>query len=513
MKIKIMKMQLELKNEAETKQFAEDLALCLQCGDMVALCGDLGTGKSVLARALIRALADNAELEIPSPTFTLMQIYEEARIPAAHADIYRLSAAEELDELGFQEFLQNGIILVEWADKFPSLLEQAQFYLHLRETGQQSRILTIKTAEEAGLRLRHSLAVRSFLQKHGRGHAARRFLQGDASPRAYEKLLLPKNIGAENTEAASAERSKIEILMDAPPIEIHDKNRAAYLEKAHLATHNRQFVAIDTLLCRSGFKAPQIYAKNTEETLLILEDLGTESLLHKKNKTPIEKRYIACGAFLAEFHQTDWIKSAQKQHCHVPQYDEIALQTEADLFADWYLPHKTGKPAANSWRENFRRLWQPLFAELQQGSQTLVLRDFHSPNILWQSKGAAKKRIGLIDFQDAVLGSPAYDLVSLAQDARVTISPSLEEQIIRAYKTMRQKHKTPFDAQIFDTHYAILGAQRACKILGVFIRLNHQDAKAHYMRHLPRIENYLRHNLNAAVLQPLRQFFAESKLL
>lgn len=495
-------MKIELQEESATRIFAEDLALCLQKGDMLTLSGDLGAGKSTLARALIRALADSDGLEVPSPSFALLQIYEETRLPLAHADIYRIEAAAEIEELGLADLLAAGIVLIEWPEKAPALLEKAQFRLHLQESGANSRLLTITAAPEAEQRLRRSLAIRAFLRQNGRGAAKRRYLQGDASPRFYEKLFYNGQDG----------RHKTEILMDAPVREIDDSSRAAYIKQAHLATHNRQFVAIDRLLCRNGFKAPQIYAENAQQTLLILEDLGAEGLSNTEDQ-PNAKRYLACSEFLAKFHQTDWIKAAKQQNCFLPVYDEAALQAEADLLLDWYLPYKTGRQASIAWRAEYHRLWQPLFASLLQNEQNLVLRDFHSPNILWQNGEEGVRRIGLIDFQDAVWGPEAYDLVSLAQDARLTIAPELEKLIIEAYQTARTAFAAPFNAEKSKETYAILGAQRAAKILGVFVRLDRRDGKAFYMHHLPRMADYLQRNLQAPLLKPIKDFFDESGLI
>lgn len=492
-------MDIKLENEQATRIFAEDLALCLQKGDLLALSGDLGAGKTFLARALIRALADDDTLEAPSPTFTLLQIYEETRIPLAHADIYRIEAAEEAEELGLDEFLETGIVLLEWPEKAPAWGDKARFRLHLRQTGETERQLTITAAAEAEDRLRQSLAARAFLRRHGRASVRRRFLQGDASPRSYE-ILRPDGGG------------KTEILMLAPAREITDKNRAAYVKKAHLAADNRPFIAVCRLLRAEGYKAPQIYAENAAQTLLILEDLGREGLTDAENK-PIAKRYLAAAEFLAKFHQTDWRQAAAAQNCPLPLYDETALQTEADLLAEWYFPHKTGKTAMAAWRAQYRHLWQKLFAKLPAGGQILALRDFHSPNILWQKAEQGVKRIGLIDFQDAALGSPAYDLVSLAQDARITIAPLLEQQIKEAYFTASKAFAAALDAEKTAAAYAVLGAQRAAKILGVFVRLSRQDGKAAYLRHLPRIEAYLQRNLQAEALRPLRLFLRESGVI
>jgi len=485
-------MELYLANEAETQQFAEDFALCLKTGDVATLSGDLGAGKTTLARAVIRALANNAELPVPSPTFTLAQIYEETRIPLTHADLYRLAEPEELEELGLEEFHQSGIVLAEWPEKAPEILAAADFRLTLRETKDGGRKLEIEAAPEARARLEHSLAVRRFLAEHGRGEAKRRYLQGDASPRSYEKLTLPNG--------------KTEILMDAPETETLDASRAAYIKAARLATENRRFTAIAALLNHEGFKAPALYAQNKAETLFILEDLGSEGIKDAEGQ-PMRGRYIAAAEFLAAFHQCDWAKAAQEQNCPLPLYDIAAYNAEADLLPDWYFPYKTGRAADAAVKSSWRALWTDLIALAAEGEQVLVLRDFHSPNILWQAHETGARRIGLIDFQDAALGAPAYDLVSLGQDARLDISPALEQTVKEAYCTARSVMGTNFDRAKTMRSYAILGAQRAAKILGIFVRLKLRDGKADYLRHLPRIEGYLRRNLAAEpALAPLAEF-------
>lgn len=506
-------MKIKLENEQATEQFAEDLSLCLRAGDLLALSGDLGAGKSTLARALIRALADDAALEVPSPTFTLVQLYEETRFAVAHADIYRLQDPAELEELGLEEARQNGIAVVEWAEKAPHLLENAQFHLYLSEEADGSRILAIRAAAEAQARLKHSLGIRAFLRENGRGSAKRRYLQGDASPRRYEKLYLsaPESAAASAAEGSAAPH-KTEILMDAPLLEIQDESRADYIRRARLAAHNRQFTACAALLQAQGFQAPQIYAENTAETLFLLEDLGSEGIADAKGSLN-PQRAQAAAEFLAVFHQTDWPQAAHKSGFNLPLYDTQALQAEADLFAEWYVPYKTGAPAGTAWLSRWRELWAPLFAELAAGERCLALRDFHSPNILWQPHRHGVKRIGLIDFQDAALGSPAYDLVSLTQDARLDVSPLLEQKLKADYFTARAALEKPFDPAECEAAYAILGAQRACKILGVFVRLAKRDGKSRYMHHLPRIAEYLRRNLDFAGLMDMRAFLAASGAL
>ncbi|MGB5842112.1 MAG: tRNA (adenosine(37)-N6)-threonylcarbamoyltransferase complex ATPase subunit type 1 TsaE, partial [Brucella anthropi] len=129
-----------LPDEAATQRFGEDFALALQKGDLVTLSGDLGAGKSSLARAINRAIADDEGLDVPSPTFTLVQSYETLRIPVAHADLYRISHGEELDELGLPEFLEDGVVLAEWPEQGDSFLPEPSFAVTLSHEGAGRRI-------------------------------------------------------------------------------------------------------------------------------------------------------------------------------------------------------------------------------------------------------------------------------------------------------------------------------------------------------------------------------------
>jgi aminoglycoside/choline kinase family phosphotransferase len=138
-----------------------------------------------------------------------------------------------------------------------------------------------------------------------------------------------------------------------------------------------------------------------------------------------------------------------------------------------------------------------------------VLRDYHSPNLIWLPDREGLQKVGIIDFQDCVQGHPAYDLVSLLQDARVDVPDELELKLLTHY-TRQRRHDTPeFDMSAFAMSYAILGAQRATKILGIFARLDRRDGKPQYLAHLPRVERYLAKDLAHPDLAALRAWYAE----
>ena len=136
-----------------------------------------------------------------------------------------------------------------------------------------------------------------------------------------------------------------------------------------------------------------------------------------------------------------------------------------------------------------------------------MLRDFHSPNLLWLPNRRGAARIGLLDFQDAVMGSPAYDVASLLQDARVDVPEEMEIELLTRYLRARQAADPSFDPEQFAQFYATLAAQRASKILGIFARLEKRDGKPQYLRHMPRVWGYLRRALAHPALAQLQSWY------
>ncbi|CAM5532018.1 tRNA threonylcarbamoyl adenosine modification protein YjeE [Aquamicrobium terrae] len=488
-----------LPDEAATARLGEDLAMALRPGDVLALSGDLGAGKSTLARALIRALADDAALEVPSPTFTLVQSYE-GRLPVHHFDLYRLSSPHELDELGFDEMLADGAALVEWPERAADLMPPGTVTLELVHQG-AGRLARLSGAGEAFARMARSLSLRDFLETAGWGHARRRHLTGDASARAYETVSLD----------GAADR----IAMNAPPLVLGPPVRdgKAYAEIAHTARSVAAFVAVDRAMKAGGVSVPEIYAQDLDQGFLLMEHLGKEGFLI--DGKPVAERYVAAAELLAMMHGQEWawrLEAAPGLFHEVPPFDPDAMEVEVDLLLDWYVPAVTGAPAGEELRAGYHREWRALFARLEGGETTLMQRDFHSPNIIWRGQRSGFDRLGIIDFQDALVGPPAYDVASLAFDARVTVPPAIEQATAEAYIAARHA-AGPFDEQSFREAYAIMAAQRNSKILGIFVRLDRRDGKPGYLKHLPRIRDYLRRALAHPSLAGLRALYEAHGLL
>ncbi|OPB35442.1 tRNA (adenosine(37)-N6)-threonylcarbamoyltransferase complex ATPase subunit type 1 TsaE [Bartonella taylorii] len=487
-----------LENEEATKLFAQDLALALKLGDIVTLQGDLGTGKSTIARTIIHTLANDSTLDVPSPTFTLAQSYQLPQFDVLHVDLYRLSMEEEIYELGLHEEREQSIFLIEWPEKGADILGPATFAITLQHEGSGRRVI-LKSVQHSIERLQRSFAIRTFLKTHNRDHVHRRFLAGDASARTYELL---------------DDGNYQEVLMNAPTMQMEQNTDLSYIIMAHLAKDIRQFIGINQLILDNGFSAPHIFVEDFEKGLLILEDFGREGILDQTGN-PLEERYIACSELLATFHQKSW--PSEKQFAtfslQIPSYDCQALQAELSLLLDWYLPFQTQKTLDQEQREAFFACWQPYLVSLTKGENTFVMRDYHSPNILWRAHKEGFSRIGLIDFQDGLIGPTAYDLVSLAQDARLFIPPTLEAKILDAYCHARHQAQRPFNEDELRKLYAFAGAQRASKVLGIFVRLHERDAKSSYLKYLPHAQDYLARNLSHPMLAPLQSFYQKLGLL
>ena len=494
-----MPLDLFLADEAATIRFGEDMALALKRGDYLALSGDLGAGKSTFSRALIRAIADDAFLDVPSPTFTLVQSYD-IRIPVAHFDLYRIADAAEIDELGFDEALSDGICLVEWPEKGFGALPVDGVTLTFTHEGDGRRVVIDGPAPVLS-RIRRSLATRAFLDDAGYPNATRRHLTGDASVRAYEHVY------------AGDQRF---VLMDAPrhmPGPILAKGKY-YQQIAHIAEDVKPFVAIGEHLIARGLRAPAVYEADIEQGILLIEDLGSEGVLDEDG-APIAERYRESAACLAHMHGQPFARNLPVRNGlvhHVPDFDRDAMQIEVSLLTDWYLPWKRGTPASEDERRAYVAIWDRLIDSLSVAEHNLLLRDFHSPNIIWRPEATGTDRVGIIDFQDAMIGPSAYDVASLVQDARVDMPEDVAESVLAHYLTLREKH-AGFDRVRFLRDWHVMAAQRNCKLIGLWVRLMQRDGKPAYMRHMPRTFRNLNRALSHPDLAPLRDWCEKAGIL
>jgi hypothetical protein len=293
----------------------------------------------------------------------------------------------------------------------------------------------------------------------------------------------------------------------APP-----DDRARDPRTAHRARDVRAFVAVDAALRAADLSAPEIYDADLAQGLILMEDLGSEGVL--RDGAPIPERYRVAVEVLAAIHAkprpTELPLPDGGKHV-LPPYRGDAFAAELELFLDWYMPHVTGKQLGVTDRAEFDAAWTPLFDRLERSDQSWVLLDVHSPNLLWLPEREGVRRIGLLDFQDMLIGPSAYDVASLAEDARATVPTPLEDDLVRHYAELRKEADPRFDGEVFRENYAILTAQRATKILGVFARLADHLGKPQYLQHIPRLREYLARALRHPVLSRLALWY-ESRL-
>ena len=308
--------------------------------------------------------------------------------------------------------------------------------------------------------------IAAFLARNGWRGAERRHLTGDASFRSYERVF--------------ADRRRA-VLMDAPP-EHEDV---------------RPFVAIARYLLARGYSAPAVLAADEAAGLLLLEDLGddlyTRVLDAGGDEAPL---YAAAVDLLVDLHRE------LPRGLDVPPYDDARLHREVDLLVDWFLPEITGGPAPKAVRAAFTAAWGEVFPLVRAAPEALVLFDYHAPNLMWLPQRRGLARVGLLDFQDAVIGPAAYDLVSLLEDARRDVAEATAAAMIERYLAARPE----IDRDAFAVAYAVLGAQRNVRIVGTFTRLWRCDGKAHYLEHLPRVWRYIAHDLAHPALAPGRRW-------
>lgn len=309
---------------------------------------------------------------------------------------------------------------------------------------------------------------REFLQRHGWGNAEIKPLASDASFRRYYRLR---------------DDDRRALLMDAPPgkEDIH-----AYVT---LARH----------LLGMGLSAPKILALDELAGLAVIEDFGedTYTRLLDGGADPVELYELAIDVLVA-LHSRD-----DATRVDVPSYDQARLLDEAALLVDWYLPAMTGVATSAVVRQAYLDAWQSVFEATPSASATLVLRDYHVDNLMILEGRSGVARAGLLDFQDAVIGFAAYDLVSLLEDARRDVPDDLA-------RAMRERYRAALPglaAETLGPWYSILGAQRHAKVAGIFVRLCVRDGKAVYLPHIPRVMRLLARCLAVPELAPVKAWF------
>ncbi|UOM35942.1 tRNA (adenosine(37)-N6)-threonylcarbamoyltransferase complex ATPase subunit type 1 TsaE [Acuticoccus sp. I52.16.1] len=448
-----------------------EIAATLRRGDRVALVGDLGAGKSTLARATLRSLAGDPAFEVPSPTFTIVQDYPELTPPVRHVDLYRVGEGD-LAELGLGE--GDAAELIEWPREPLPVTVAIAF-----AADPNARDVTITAPSAWAARLARQRAATAFLARAGWGEARRQPLKTDASTRGYARVT------------GSATRA---VLMDSP---VFTPGPGSYPVRARLADGNLgAFLAMGAALRGAGLVAPTAIAVDMTDGFLLMEDFGDDKIAGPDGIYP--ERYAVAAAALAAFHEAPpELPLAGPPPYRPPMFDADLSAIEVALFPEWYQRAPLDP--------EYAAMWRAVIEALPRDDDRLALRDFHSPNLMWLSGEEGISRIGFLDYQDAMIAPSAYDMVSLAQDARVDVPDDVEADLVACYLAARPS----VDPAQFRRAYHVLGAQRATRVLGVFRRLNDRDGKPQYLAHLPRVRRALAKNLTAEPsLAPLAAWFA-----
>ena len=341
-----------------------------------------------------------------------------------------------------------------------------------------------------------------FITGAGWDSAAIESFPGDASSRCYFRLTRGDDVA---------------VLMDAPrgaetPAEpegatFAEREAMGYNALARLAgPEPAAFTCIANELVIRGFSAPKILAADLEAGFLLLEDFGQNVYAkaiaeNPELEAPLYKAAVQC---LAEIYRSSFLSqmSYKSSIWRVRDYDETALLTETHLFLDWYAIDK-GAKISDQGKAEWNDIWQTLFEALNAHAPGLALRDFHAENLFWLPERESVARVGLIDFQDGLFVHPAYDLVSFVEDARRDVSHDLVDPLISQF--CDQAKLT--DEAAFRRAYAVLGAQRNAKIMGIFVRLAERDGKPSYRDLIPRVHAHFVKNLRGSEFRALLDWF------
>ncbi len=308
-------------------------------------------------------------------------------------------------------------------------------------------------------------AIAAFLDGCGWATAAREPLAGDASFRRYERLR---------------RRAETAVLMDAPPGRMDV----------------RPFLDVAAILQGWGYSAPNVLAADPASGLVLLEDLGDDSFT----------LVVARGGDEADLyrHAVDLLVDLHRRPAppNLPAYDIDFLLREVALVIDWYLPALTGLPVAEAVRADYLGRWRDALGPVGRLPSVFTFRDYMADNLIWLPARDGLRRVGLLDFQDAVIGCPAYDLASLLEDVRRDLPRELAESLLRRYVD-----RAGVETVALREAYAVLTAQRNAKIVGLFTRLWKRDGKPRYQDYLPRAWQLLTIELDHPKLGPVAAWF------
>jgi aminoglycoside/choline kinase family phosphotransferase len=346
-------------------------------------------------------------------------------------------------------------------------------------------------------------AKRAFLKSAGWGSAELAPLAGDASTRSYTRLKMNGHSAMLMDQPQQAEAPT------APANATPEERRAlGYNAIARLAGADcGRFVAVSNYLRDKGLSAPEIYAADLRNGFAIIEDLGDTLYADVVPAGANEKElYEVAAQALAKLHASEAPKLLPPDK-PLHAYDDTALIAETDLLPEWFMPVALGRKPTDEETAEHRALWHEALAGVLGASRVFVHRDYHAQNLMWLPQRSGIARVGVIDFQDAVSGTHAYDLVSLVEDARRDVPQAIAESTTTHYLGRMREQGTPHDTDAFRAQMAVMAAQRNAKIAGIFARLHKRDGKPRYLGYLPRVWGYLNRDLENPALRGLKRWY------
>lgn len=310
-----------------------------------------------------------------------------------------------------------------------------------------------------------------FIKKHVNCDFSLEILPNDASFRVYERIITPE---------------KTFMLMDSS------------LDGESI----QPFIKVGSFLLEHDYSAPKIIAYDQQNGLVLLEDLGKDTYTNRlRNNSDFATEYEMyknAVDVLINLHQLD-------NDVDLKVFNNEILLDEALLLVDYYLKILHGHALSQTLRNEYIEAWNKVLNCISYRDSCVVLRDYHVDNLIWMEDRVGMKRVGLLDFQDAVIGSYAYDIVSLLEDARRDVP----EDVVSKINSYYLNNMPEIDNKKFLSDYVIFGVQRSCKIIGIFARKVLRDNDSRYLQHLPRTWSYVKKHINNPLLEPLKQWFSK----
>lgn len=322
--------------------------------------------------------------------------------------------------------------------------------------------------------MNRSEVIDQFIETIPSWHGAKRaMLAGDASFRKYERISLRNNHA---------------VLMDAPP----DKE------------DTRPFLKVANYLTDHTLSAPRIIAYNTENGLALLEDLGDDLYARVLVRQPEleEQLYLSATDVLVELYHM-----AEKENLEgfIPTFDTDRMLQQVALLPEWFMPLASGWETPDTLKKEYLDIWRSVLAKLPPLRRVMVLYDYHAENMIWLPDREKAARTGLLDFQDAMVGSPAYDMVSFLEDARRDVAETTVQKTIEHYL-----QQTGIAHDAFMAAYKLMGAQRNCRIVGTFARLAVRDGKKRYLSFMPRVWAHVMNDVSHPLLAPVKEWIEKN---